>query len=159
MQVLNREQVGQFLKTARACPTYALYHLALVTGMRMGELLGLNWSDIDWESGLISVQRQRQYVPGVGCSLVEPKTRCGIRTIKVGETSLSILRSHKRVNEEKKKKAKPSMDWYGPCFPEFSWKTWWPQQHQDGVQSDPWECGNSKNSFSWSETHGCYHLP
>ncbi len=105
MQVLNKEQVSRFLNAARSSSSYALYHLALVTGMRMGELLGLNWSDIDWESGLISVHRQRQYVPGEGITLVEPKTRYGRRTIKVGDTSLRILQAFKKVLNEKKKAA------------------------------------------------------
>lgn len=105
MQVMNKEQVGRFLNAARESSSYALYHLALVTGMRMGELLGLKWSDIDWESGLISVQRQRQYVPGEGITLVEPKTRYGRRAIKVGETSLQILRAQKCVLAEKMKHA------------------------------------------------------
>lgn len=102
MQVLNKEQVGRFLKAARESSSFALYHLALVTGMRMGELLGLKWSDIDFESGLISVQRQRQYVPGEGITLVEPKTRYGRRTIKVGDMSLQILLAHRKVVNEKR---------------------------------------------------------
>jgi len=103
MQVLNKEQINRFLSAARESTSYALYHLGIVTGMRMGELLGLKWSDIDFESGLISVQRQRQYVPGEGITLVEPKTRYGRRTIKIGETSLLILQAQKTALAEKKK--------------------------------------------------------
>lgn len=41
--------------------------------MRMGELYGLKWSDIQWSAGVVHVQRQKQYVPGEGCSFTEPK--------------------------------------------------------------------------------------
>jgi len=94
MQVLSLDQVAKFLSAASRSSSYALYHLAIVTGMRMGELLGLKWPDIDWEMGLISVRRQRQYVPGEGITLIEPKTKAGKRTIKLGKNSLEILQKH-----------------------------------------------------------------
>lgn len=105
MQVLSKEQVRRFLASASHSSSYAFFHLALVTGMRMGELLGLKWSDIDWYSGTITIQRQKQYVPGVGWNLVEPKTRFGRRTIKVGEATLQNLRSHKRIVDNQKRNA------------------------------------------------------
>lgn len=66
----------------------------------MGELLGLKWADIDWIDGTVSVRRQRQYVPGEGCSLIEPKTRSGKRKILIGEKSLEVLRIHKEKQTE-----------------------------------------------------------
>jgi len=102
MQVLSKEQVRRFLASANHSSSYALFHLALVTGMRMGELLGLKWSDIDWDSGTITIQRQKQYVPGVGWSLVEPKTRFGRRTIKVGESTQRNLQTHKGSVDKQK---------------------------------------------------------
>ncbi|MCK4789695.1 MAG: tyrosine-type recombinase/integrase [Desulfobacteraceae bacterium] len=43
-----------------------LIQLALTTGLRQGELLGLKWSDIDWERGKLFVRRQLQRVTGKG---------------------------------------------------------------------------------------------
>ena len=94
MQVLDETQVSQLLVAAKCSRHEALYHLAVTTGMRMGELFGLRWSDLHWVSGRIYVRRQVQYVPGQGWSFVEPKTRSGRRTIKLGEGVLQALREH-----------------------------------------------------------------
>jgi integrase len=68
----------------------ALYHLAITTGMRMGELLGLKWTDPQWHSGTLLVQRQVQDIRGLGNIFQEPKTRSGRRAIKLGETSQKV---------------------------------------------------------------------
>jgi len=94
MMVLDETQVSQLLVAAKGSRHEALYHLAVTTGMRMGELFGLRWSDLHWVSGRIYVRRQVQYVPGHGWSFVEPKTRSGRRTIKLGEGVLQALREH-----------------------------------------------------------------
>lgn len=103
MVVLDSYQVTQFLVSAQSSPNYAFFHLAITTGMRMGELFGLKWSDIQWNAGVLHVQRQKQYVPGQGCSFIEPKTNAGKRTIKLGEGSLDVLRRHKVHQTEQQK--------------------------------------------------------
>jgi integrase len=94
MQVLTESQVTQFLIAAEDSRYKALYHLAITTGMRYSELIGLKWSDLDWDKGTIKVQRQLQYQPHKGFQFTEPKTRSGIRTIMLGETTLKILNEH-----------------------------------------------------------------
>lgn len=94
MMVLDETQVSQLLVAAKVSRHEVLYHLAVTTGMRMGELFGLRWSDLHLVSGRIYVRRQVQYVPGYGWSFVEPKTRSGRRTIKLGEGVLQALREH-----------------------------------------------------------------
>jgi integrase len=96
MRILEESQVSRFLLAARTSSLEALYHLALVTGMRQGELLGLQWTDIHWQLGEVHVQRQLKHNPGQGWYLDQPKTRAGIRTIRVGENSLQVLREHKQ---------------------------------------------------------------
>ena len=66
MQVLDEIQVNQFLVPAIGSPFEALCHLAVKTGMRQGELLGLKWSDLQWGSGRLYVRRQIQEVHGEG---------------------------------------------------------------------------------------------
>jgi integrase len=51
------QQIGQFLSAASGSPFEAVFYLALTSGMCEGELLGLKWSDIDWEHGILFVQR------------------------------------------------------------------------------------------------------
>ncbi len=95
MNVLEPGQIGQFLVSAKDSYYEALYHLAIVTGMIQGVLFGLKWTDIKWERGDIIVQRQVQRAKGVGWQFVEPKTRAGKRTVKVGEATLQLLREHR----------------------------------------------------------------
>ena len=48
MQILNEQEVSLFLVAASQSRYRALYHLAIVTGLRISEIRGLRWSDIDW---------------------------------------------------------------------------------------------------------------
>jgi integrase len=68
-----------------------VFYLALTTSMRQGELLGLKWSDVDWEKGTLLVQRQLQQVENKGYALVPPKTKAGKRQLKLGEASMAQL--------------------------------------------------------------------
>jgi integrase len=64
MKFFNEDQVKRLLVEVDETKYSALYHLAVTTGMRQGELLGLIWSDIDWENKQIRVQRQAQRITG-----------------------------------------------------------------------------------------------
>lgn len=103
MNVMDTSQVTQFLVAAQNSKYHVLFHFAITTGMRFGELLGLRWTDVQWNAGVIHIQRQMQDVPGEGCVFVEPKTNAGRRTIKLGEGSLDLLRHHKQDQEFQQK--------------------------------------------------------
>jgi integrase len=94
MKILDEAQINQFLLAAIDSPYAALYHLAVKTGMRMGELLGLRWLDMHWGSGRLYVQRQLQDVRGMGCFFQEPKTSSGRRMLQLGEGTIQALREH-----------------------------------------------------------------
>jgi integrase len=83
----------------------ALYVLAVHTGMRQGELLALKWTDVDLESGRVSVRRT--ITKGGGHLLLgEPKTAKSRRTITLTAGSLNALRAHrKRQLEEMMQRA------------------------------------------------------
>ena len=95
MQILDENQVMQFFLCVKNDCNEALYHLAIKTGMRKGELLGLKWSDLDWNRGTLRIQRQAQRIPGKGRTFVSLKTRAGKRTISPGSETLQLLREHK----------------------------------------------------------------
>jgi integrase len=95
MQVFDESQVTQFLVAAHNSVHEALYHLAVVSGARQGELFGLKWPDLKWNSGILYIQRQVQRVPGQGWKFVEPKTKAGRRPIRLGEGTLQVLREHR----------------------------------------------------------------
>jgi len=102
MKIFNEDQVSMFLIFAEASRYRLIYKLALVTGMRQSELLGLKWEDIDWKKSTISVKRQAQYVNGMGIIFLEPKTRAGIRKIALGNSILEELRKHRIQQDENK---------------------------------------------------------
>lgn len=102
MLVLDTSQVGQFLISARGSYYEALYHLAVTTGMRQAELFGLKWTDLELNNGILRICRQVERVDGHGWRFVEPKTKAGRRTIKLGEGSLHVLRLHKERQEIQK---------------------------------------------------------
>ena len=83
-QILNEEQCHQFLIAAADSPYEALYYLALTTGMRQGELLGLKWTDLDWNKSVLLVQRQLQRVEHEGCCPGTPQDQSRTQTDQVG---------------------------------------------------------------------------
>jgi integrase len=99
MKVWNEEQLIAFLSVVAGTRYEALYYLAITTGLRQGELLGLLWSDIDWLTGQIHVQRQLQRVTGEGLVLVEPKTKAGNRVVVVGSKAIDKLRKHFQMQQ------------------------------------------------------------
>jgi integrase len=89
------EQADAFLISTRDHRMHALYVLALTTGMRQGELLGLRWSDIDWNAGTLAVRRALQWQRGIRLAFVEPKTARSRRKIHLSQTPLTALRAQK----------------------------------------------------------------
>jgi integrase len=75
---LSAEQVKVLLAESRGDRLEALYVLAVTTGMRIGEMFGLKWSDVDLEAGTVQVRRT---VAADG-TVNPPKTSSGRRTIK-----------------------------------------------------------------------------
>ena len=103
MQFLDETQVQRLLITAEGMEDrfFALYYLAISTGMRLGELLGLKWDDIDFEQGILKVQRQL-IKSEHGYEFALPKTKAGIRQIKLGSRTIEVLKSHLQFQQTEK---------------------------------------------------------
>ena len=71
----------------------ALYVLAITTGLRQGELLGLKWGDVDLEAATLQVRRTLTTAKD-GPVLAAPKTKSSRRTVRLSETALQALRGH-----------------------------------------------------------------
>ncbi len=61
-RVLSPEEALRFLEAAEEDRLHAFYILAITCGLRLGELLGLKWEDIDLGRGTLTVRRQLQWV-------------------------------------------------------------------------------------------------
>jgi len=88
---LTIEEVKRLLETYKGTFMGARLHVALVCGLRQGEALGLTWSDIDLENGLIHLNRQAQRV-GSETKFVPLKTVRSQRTVVLAEESVHSLR-------------------------------------------------------------------
>ena len=93
MRPLTAEQVKVLFKAAKGDRLKSLYVLAVTTGLRQGELLGLKWDDIDLEVGTLQVRRTLTTAKG-GPVLSTPKTKGSRRTVKLSQMALEALRSH-----------------------------------------------------------------
>ena len=103
MAILNESQVSHLLVAANGHRWEALYHLAIVTGMRQMELLGLKWTDLNWIKQTLKVERQLERSTSEQVKFAQPKTNHGRRTLALGDQSMAVLRRHyERQNEERK---------------------------------------------------------
>ncbi len=94
MRALSPKQARRFLELAAESPYQALYVLALTTGMRQGELLGLRWSDLELEAARLSVVQTLDR-PGSKPLFGEPKTRASRRRVLLTERAVAALRRHR----------------------------------------------------------------
>jgi integrase len=93
MRPLTAEQVRMLFDAVRGDRLEALYILAVTTGLRQGELLGLKWDDVDLDTGTLQVRRSLTTAKG-GPVLSAPKTKGSRRSVKLSQTALEALRSH-----------------------------------------------------------------
>lgn len=91
---LTEDQVRALLVAAAGTRFEALYVLAITTGMRQGELLGLHWRDIDLDRGALQVRWTLTPAKG-GFHFAEPKTTRSRRRVELGPTAIASLRRHR----------------------------------------------------------------
>jgi integrase len=107
MQALTPVEAARFLKEAASDRWCALFILALATGLRPSEYFGLKWSDIDLDSGLVTVQRSliwKSYKSG-DWYFGEPKTPRSRRRIPIPASAVCALKEHRRHQAEGRLKA------------------------------------------------------
>lgn len=89
------------LENAKDGMMYTFLIVALGTGMRMGELIGLTWDCVDFENRVITVNKTLTYLPGDGITahyeFHEPKTSAGNRKIPMTKKVYDILVIQKQI--------------------------------------------------------------
>jgi integrase len=88
---LTIEQTLQLLATVETHRLCVLYHLAITLGLRLGELLGLQWGDIDWKERTLTIRRQVQEVYGKLEVKLGAKTNAGNRVLPIPPRVLERL--------------------------------------------------------------------
>ena len=90
--VLDSEKINKVLKEAKGTDMYIFALLAFSLGLRRGELCGLKWSHIDFESKTIQVCENRVNPKNGTPYTKQPKTKSGIRTLSIGDELLEALK-------------------------------------------------------------------
>jgi len=94
MQAFDESQTATLLGAVDGHRLYAPVLLAVTTGMRRGEILGLRWKDVDLQAATLAV-RQSLQTTREGLSFKAPKTKKGRRSISLGPTAIDGLRRHR----------------------------------------------------------------
>jgi integrase len=115
MQVWSGDEVAQFLAAVRDDRLYAAWHLAVATGMRRGEILGLRWQDVDLSLARVAV---RQTLTNAGYEIVigEPKTRRSRRSVALDQNTVAVLREWRVRQAEERLAAGPAWEDTGYVF-------------------------------------------
>lgn len=116
-KVWSLEEVARFIAAAEEKGDDTLWTLAIFTGMRRGELLGLQWKDVDFDGQCIYVRRSMSR--GADSRLVEgaPKTAKGRRRIALAPEMTDCLRRHQKKQLEHRVKLGPAYDNNDLVFP------------------------------------------
>ena len=95
-QVLTREEMQQLLIQAKADSCYELLLLDLSIGLRRGELLALQWDDLNVKDRILSVSKQVTRIDGE-LVITEPKTKNSVRRVALSQQAVDILvREHEQ---------------------------------------------------------------
>ncbi|MET4806797.1 tyrosine-type recombinase/integrase [Limibacillus sp. MBR-115] len=88
------EQARQLLTAAEGSRIYGPLYLALATGLRLGEILGLRWCDLDLKAGRLYVNQTAQTV-NRETFLQAPKTENSQRSLAIGQDLCELLKRHR----------------------------------------------------------------
>jgi hypothetical protein rflaF_02473 len=101
---LNEQEVRQMLTLLEKEPIQyqTMITLLVYTGIRRGELCGLEWKDIDFENQVMHVVRSAQYIGNKTMITKEPKTKSGIRHFSLSIHACILLKKYKRWQLEQK---------------------------------------------------------
>ncbi len=100
LKVWDTSQLQLFLEHIKGERLYPAFYLAITTGMRKGEFLGVRWKDIDFQNGIVYVRQTlskdgKRLIPGA-------KTEASIRSIKLTRECIEVLLQHKPIVENEK---------------------------------------------------------
>lgn len=132
VRVLSPEETKRLLEAAHGESIEALVVLAVSTGLRLGEALALQWTDIDLERRQLRVVKNLQRVRGQGQVLLETKTRRSRRNIILPVRTTEALRSLRSNQNQRRRSA--GKEWNDLGF-SFTTSTGRPLDQRDVLRS------------------------
>lgn len=97
---LTRRQQRDFCKVIKGNTYEYQYRFLLQTGLRTGEMIGLKWSDVDFEARTLTISRSMEYRHSTKeWRIGEPKSKSGYRTIPLTEEAVHILHLQREKNK------------------------------------------------------------
>jgi integrase len=97
----KQDEIRIYAESSKSPQTHARIEIGMVMGLRPGEVLGLQWSDIDWNNRTLTIERQVQRVKNLGLVFQTAKTGKS-RTIHLSEKQIEILMIHRYDQDSKK---------------------------------------------------------
>ena len=116
MTVWDSSQAAAFLAEADPTDLAALWRVALICGLRRGELLGLRWDDLDLDRGTLAVRRTLSRGTGGTWVLGEPKTATGRRSIALPASCVAAQRKHRAAQNAERLRLGPLWQDQGYIF-------------------------------------------
>lgn len=104
--IYTLEEVAHLFQLLETAPLKyrTFFTLAIYSGFRRGEMLGLEWKDIDWEHNVISVRRTSNYTAFKGIYTDTTKTKKSQRSLKFPQSVMDLLREYKAEQDEEREK-------------------------------------------------------
>ena len=99
MNTWNEDEINKFLDAAKQTDYYAIFYLALFTGMRRSEILALRWQDIDFIYSQIYVSRSLHHLRDGSIVIRQPKTAKSNRKIAISQSVLAVLEEYRDKQE------------------------------------------------------------
>ncbi|MFF6801844.1 tyrosine-type recombinase/integrase [Streptomyces sp. NPDC012616] len=113
---LTADEARRLLTTAQGHWLHALFELALHTGLRKGELLGLRWEDLDFDRGTAAIRRTLQRIAAGGLTTLPTKTRASERRIALPTQCLKSLKLHREQQQREREAAGTTWQHSGHVF-------------------------------------------
>ena len=100
-EYLDEDETAKLLDKLQVAPQpfRTAMQLLLFTGMRRGEMCGLEWSDVDIERNIIHIRRNVLYTQENGVYEDTPKTKSSVRDVKISEHVITLLKHYREWQE------------------------------------------------------------
>jgi integrase len=101
INILGKDEISTLLAAAKGTPLYVPVLVAVTTGVRRGELLGMRWSDLDLKAGTLTVKQSLERIKGK-VAFKAPKTKTSRRSITLPSATVKALQEHRSAQAEER---------------------------------------------------------